>query len=114
LCHFEVPTSVARAVLLNDPVMQPDGPPQVEVITRAKTDLKAGTVIDELGGYHSYGECETAATPTAENLLPIGVAEGCVLTRDVEQDHCLTYDDVQVPDGRLIDQLRAEQASHFA
>ncbi len=114
LCHFEVPTSVARAVLLNDPVMQPAGGPQVEVITRAKTDLKAGTVIDELGGYHSYGECETAAITADEKLLPIGVAEGCVLKRDVPQDHCITYDDVDVPEGRLIDQLRVEQAKHFA
>ncbi len=114
LCHFEVPTSVARAVLLNDPVMQPAGAPQVEVITRAKTDLKAGTVIDELGGYHSYGECETAAATTAEKLLPIGVAEGCTLKHDVAQDHCITYDDVDVPTDRLIDQLRVEQAQHFA
>lgn len=114
LCHFEVPTSVARAVLLNDPVMQPAGGPTVEVITRAKTDLKAGTVIDDLGGYHSYGECETAAITATENLLPIGVAEGCVLKRDVPQDHCITYDDVELPAGRLIDQLRADQAAHFA
>jgi len=114
LCHFEVPTSVARAVLCNDAVMQPLGGPLVEVITRAKTALKAGTVLDELGGYHTYGECETAPVTAAERLLPQGVAEGCVLKHDVPQDHCITYDDVELPPSRLIDKLRQEQATHFA
>lgn len=114
LCHFEVPTSVARAVLCHDAVMQPLGGPLVEIITRAKTPLKAGTVLDELGGYHSYGECETAPITAAERLLPMGVAEGCVLKRDVPQDHCITYDDVELPPSRLIDKLREEQATHFA
>ncbi|MFV0523222.1 MAG: NAD(P)H-dependent oxidoreductase [Acidimicrobiales bacterium] len=114
LCHFEVPTSVARAVLAGDPVMQPLDGPRVEVITRAKTDLPAGTVLDQLGGYHTYGECETAALTAAEDLLPQGVAEGCVLVRDVPQDHCITYADVEVPAGRLIDELRAEQTRTFS
>lgn len=113
LCHFEVPTSVARAVLFRDAVMQPMGGPLVEVITRAKTPLKAGTVLDELGGYHTYGECETAPTTVAERLLPMGVAEGCVLRRDVPQDHCITYGDVDMPPSRLIDKLREEQTAHF-
>jgi predicted homoserine dehydrogenase-like protein len=114
LCHFEVPTSVARAVLCRDAVMQPLGGPLVEIITRAKTALKAGTALDELGGYHTYGECETATVTAGERLLPMGVAEGCVLKHDVPQDHCITYDDVELPPSRLIDKLRQEQASHFA
>ena len=113
LCHFEVPTSVARAVLCQDAVMQPLGAPLVEVITRAKTPLPAGTVLDELGGYHTYGECETAPVTAAERLLPMGVAEGCVLRRDVPQDHCITYEDVELPPSRLIDKLRQEQSTHF-
>ena len=91
--------------------MAPQGPPRVEVITRAKTDLAAGTVVDGLGGYHTYGECETAPVAAADDLLPIGVAEGCVLRHDIERDHCLTYGDVDLPPGRLIDELRAEQAA---
>ena len=114
LCHFEVPTSVARAVLFDDAVMQPLGGPLVEIITRAKTDLAAGTVIDELGGYHSYGECETAPITATEGLLPIGVAEGCRLVRSVPKDHCITYGDIELPEGRLIDKLRAEQTAHFS
>jgi predicted homoserine dehydrogenase-like protein len=42
-------------------------------------------------------------------LLPIGLAEGCRLKRDLGRDDVLTYDDVEIPAGRLIDRLRAEQ-----
>ena len=114
LCHFEVPTSVARAVLFGDATMQAAGAPQVEVITLAKTDLSAGSTIDGLGGYDSYGECERASVSAAEQLLPLGLAEGCVLRRDVAKGQALRVDDVDIPPGRLIDELRAEQASYFA
>ena len=113
LCHFEVPTTIARAALLNDAAITPLGAPTVETITMAKTDLKAGTEIDMLGGYTVYGEAETAAITAAENLLPLGVAPGCKLKRDVPKDHAITYDDVDLPAGRLVDKLRAEQAEMF-
>ncbi len=45
--------------------------------TVAKTDLPAGTVLDGLGGYHTYGVAERADTTAVQELLPIGVAEGC-------------------------------------
>jgi predicted homoserine dehydrogenase-like protein len=114
LCHFEVPGSLARAVLFQDAVVAAAGPPRVEVVATAKRDLAAGQVLDGLGGYDSYGVAETAAATTAARLLPMGVAEGCRLVRDVGKDAVLTYDDVQLPDGRLIDRLRAQQAEHFA
>ncbi len=113
LCHFEVPNSLARAVLLGDSVIAPAGAPQVEVVAAAKTDLAAGTEIDRLGGYHTYGLAERADVTTGEDLLPIGVAEGCTLTRDVARDQVLTYADVALPQGRTVDRLRAEQAAHF-
>lgn len=113
LCHFEVPLSVARAVLFDDPVLRPSGAPQVEVVTTAKTDLTAGTTLDALGGYHSYGQCENAVVVATDRLLPIGLAEGCRLTRDLPRDAVLTYDDVELPPGRLIDRLRREQDERF-
>lgn len=113
LCHFEAPLTVARAVLFNDAALTPLAGPCVEVVATAKTDLKAGSVIDGLGEYMTYGVAENAEIRTAENLLPIGVAEGCILKRDILKDQVLTYDDVIVPEGRLIDRLRQEQAAHF-
>jgi predicted homoserine dehydrogenase-like protein len=114
LCHFEVPMTVARAVLFGDATMAPLGAPTVEVVTVAKRDLPAGSTIDGLGGYDSYGVAERADVTAAENLLPMGVAEGCVTTRDIAKDEVLTYADVTLPPGRLVDELRLEQAKMFA
>ena len=113
LCHFEVPLSVARVVLFGDAVLQPLAGPRVDVVTTTKTALAAGTVLDALGGYHTYGQCETYDASRAEDLLPIGLAEGCRLKRDVPKDAVLTYADVEIPSGRLIDRLRAEQDAAF-
>ncbi|PKV76166.1 NAD(P)H-dependent oxidoreductase [Pontibacter ramchanderi] len=114
LCHFEVPTTVARAVLFNDAALTPTYGPCVEVVATAKIDLKAGEVVDGIGHYMTYGLCENADVTERENLLPLGVAEGCVLKHDVPKDKVLTYDDVILPEGRLVDKLREEQRRYFA
>jgi predicted homoserine dehydrogenase-like protein len=113
LCHFEVPTTVGRVAIFGDATLASAGAPQVEVITTAKKDLKAGEVIDGIGYFMTYGECENADVVAQERLLPIGLAEGCTLKRDIPKDAALTYDDVEFPEGRLIDQLRAEQDRLF-
>lgn len=114
LCHFEVPLSVARAVLFQDTVLSPLAGPVVDVITTAKINLKAGETLDGIGYYMTYGQCENSSIVQEQNLLPIGLAEGCRLKRDIPQDQVLTYDDVELPPGRLCDQLRAEQNVYFA
>ena len=114
LCHFEVPLSVARAVLFQDAVLSPLAGPLVDVITTAKINLKAGETLDGIGYYMTYGQCENSAIVQTQKLLPIGLAEGCRLKRDIPQDQVLTYDDVELPEGRLCDQLRSEQNAHFA
>jgi predicted homoserine dehydrogenase-like protein len=110
LCHFEVPNSIARAALLGDATLHPLGPPRVEVVATAKIDLRAGETIDGLGGYMTYGLAERADVTDAEDLLPMGVAEGCRLVRNVAADTVLTYADVSVPSGRTVDRLRQAQA----
>jgi predicted homoserine dehydrogenase-like protein len=114
LCHFEVPNTVARAVLFHDATITPLGAPRVEVVTTAKVDLEEGQVLDGMGWYMTYGQCENYDVARSQNLLPIGVAEGCLLKRPIAKDSVLTYDDVELPTGRLCDKLRAEQDAHFA
>jgi predicted homoserine dehydrogenase-like protein len=79
----------------------------------AKRDLTAGEEIDALGGYTVYGEAETAEITARDGLLPIGVAVGCKLRRDIPKDAALTYADVELPAGRLVDKLRAEEDTLF-
>lgn len=113
LCHFEVPTTVARAVLFHDAAIAPLGAPLVDVVATAKRDLHAGEVVDRIGGYLTYGLAENSEIVREQRLLPLGLAEGCRLTREVPKDQPLTYADLAVPDGRLCDKLRAEQDVHF-
>jgi len=112
LCHFEVPNTIARAVLFGDAAITPLGAPYVDVVATAKIALKAGQVLDGIGYYMTYGQCENTDVARAENLLPMGLAEGCRLNRNIPKDRVLTYDDVEIPEGRLCDRLRSEQDSY--
>jgi predicted homoserine dehydrogenase-like protein len=113
LPHLEVPITAARAVLFHDATIAPLGAPVCDVITIAKRDLKAGDVLDGIGGFDSYGTLENTEVVYRDNLLPMGLAEGCTLKRDIPRDQALTYDDVELPSGRLGDRLRAEQTEYF-
>jgi predicted homoserine dehydrogenase-like protein len=111
--HFETPFSIARVVLFGDELAAPLGGPVVEVCAVAKRDLKAGEVLDEYGMYMTYGEAVNVDEMSANRYLPEGLVEGCTLKHEIAKDQVLTYDDVVLPEGRIADQLRAEQYAHF-
>jgi predicted homoserine dehydrogenase-like protein len=113
LCHFEVPLTVARAVLFHDAALAPIGKPMVSVVAAAKIDLKKGETLDGLGCYMTYGLCENYETSLEQNLLPIGLAEGCILKKDISKDSVLTFEDVELPAGRLCDKMWEEQVRYF-
>jgi predicted homoserine dehydrogenase-like protein len=113
LVHFEAPNAIARVVLFGDEVASPLGGPVVEVCAVAKRGLKAGEVLDEYGMYMTYGEAVNTEEMSAQRYLPEGLVEGCKLRHDIAKDQVLTYDDVELPAGRLADRLRAEQYRHF-
>ena len=77
-------------------------------ITIAKRDLRAGETLDGLGGFDSYALIENFDTSREMNALPMGVSEGCTMVHDVSKDQVITYDDVELPTGRLCDKLRSE------
>jgi predicted homoserine dehydrogenase-like protein len=114
LCHFELPNTIARAVDFNDATIAARGGPMVDVVATSKVDLAAGDVIDDIGGYLTYGQCENADVVSEQRLLPMGLAHECRLTRDVPKGTVLTYADVELPAGRLSARLRDEQNRHFS
>jgi predicted homoserine dehydrogenase-like protein len=110
LTALEVHLSVARVGLFRDHVVSSlPRAPRVDVVAHAKRDLQAGEVLDGLGGFMSYGACERAERVADEALLPIGIAEGARLRRAVARDRPLTLDDVELPEGRRVIELRREQ-----
>jgi predicted homoserine dehydrogenase-like protein len=85
----------------------------VEVAAVAKRDLGAGEVLDDYGMYMTYGETVNAEEMCKQRYLPEGLVEGCQLKRAIKKDAVLTYDDIELPAGRLADRLRAEQYRVF-
>lgn len=114
LPQLEIPITVSRGVLLNDAAVTPKGRPYCEAAAIAKRNLKAGETLDGIGGFTAYTLIDNFSVARAENLLPMGVSEGCIMTRDVAIDTPITYDDVELPAGRVVDQLRAETLQHFS
>lgn len=58
----------------------------------AKRDLKSGEMLDGEGGYTVWGKAQPLAH--ARNALPIGLAQGVAVTRDVTRGEMLALEDV--------------------
>lgn len=109
LTALEVHLSAARVALLRDIVIAPKERPMVECVATAKVDSEVGEVLDGIGYYKTYGQCENYDVAEQNNFLPMGLAEGCTLKRDVRKDQVLTWDDVTPPASSLAHDLRKEQ-----
>lgn len=97
LGHIEAMTSVAEAVLEGRSLLEPLYGFQTNVHTYAKRDLRAGEVLDGLGGYATYGLIENSAAPGEADAaagLPICLADGVTLRRAVRQDERIALADV--------------------
>ena len=114
LPHLQIASTIGRAALFQDPTVAALGGPRCEVVAVAKRDLKAGERIDGIGGFTVYGLIENASTARAMSALPMGLAEGAVLTRDLARDSVVTAPDVTMPAERLSDRLWAEQHRRWA
>ncbi|WP_020527930.1 NAD(P)H-dependent oxidoreductase [Flexithrix dorotheae] len=113
LLFFEIANSISRMIDFDDIILAPIAGPVVEVVATAKVDMKAGDAIDGLGGYKTYGVCENYNVTRGEDLLPMGLAEGCKLIKDIPQDQVLTYGDVELDPKNIKHQLYKEQLELF-
>ena len=114
LTSLETPLSVARAVLQHEATIAPTHGMVAEVITIAKRNLKAGEQLDSIGGFTMYGVTELASVARKEGLLPLGLAQGARMLRDVEIGQPIGYADVQLDDTQAVVQLRRLQDQLFA
>ena len=109
LPHVEGGLTAARAALFNDSATSCLDGPVAEVLTMTKQALKAGDEIDDIGGFMTYGVLDNSSVVQNESLLPLGLAKGCKLKHDLAKDAALTFDDIVLPENRLIDRLYNEQ-----
>jgi len=109
LTNLEVPLTVANACLHGRASMTP-GKPRLEVITRAKKDLKKDDVIDGFGGECVYGGIERSATAEQEGLLPMGLCEGARVREDIARDEVIKKSSVEVVDSILLQFRKIQEA----
>jgi predicted homoserine dehydrogenase-like protein len=113
LPHIQVASTIARAAIHGDPTVAPLGGPVCEVVSVAKRDLEVGERLDGIGGFCTYGLIENSSDASRQRALPIGLSEGCVMTRRVPRDGVVTFDDVTMPPPRLSDELWHEQHARW-
>ena len=78
-------------------------------MTYSKKDLKKGEILDGVGGFTTYGMIELYGTAKDEDLLPLGLSEGCRLKNNIEKGSPITYKDVELVQDSTILQLRRLQ-----
>ena len=79
-----------------------------EPVAVAKKPLKAGEMLDGEGGYTVWGRLMPAADSLAKGALPIGLAHGLALKRDIPQGDLITAADVDLDESSLEMRLRRE------
>ena len=112
LIGLELSISVLSAALRGEPTGSTSSW-RGDAVATAKRDLKAGEMLDGEGGYTVYGRLAPAARSKAERMLPIGLAHGVRLTRDVRAGSTVTEDDVSLDADRLAVRVRREMSSRF-
>ena len=113
LIGLELGISVASVGLRREPT----GVAQVwsgDVVATAKRDLRAGEVLDGEGGYTVYGRLVPAADSLRAGALPLGLAQGVKLVRDVSVGEALRWSDVAIDETNDVVRFRREMERAFA
>ena len=107
LIGLELGVSVLSAALRGEPTGS-SGHWRGDVAATAKRPLKAGEVLDGEGGFTVWGKLIPAARSLAEGALPIGLAKGVTLTRDVAEGATLTWSDITIDSREQAVAIRRE------
>ena len=110
---LELGLSVASVALRNEPT----GSPicfNSDVVSTAKRDLAAGTMLDGEGGACVWGKQTPAETSLNAGYLPLGLANDVKLKRDVKEGERLTWADVEIDESDAAVSFRREMEAAFA
>ena len=83
-----------------------------DVVASAKRDLRAGEKLDGEGGFMVYGKLMPARDSLSRRGLPIGLAHGLVLKRDVRRDGMVSWEDVEGGKSEVV-KVRREMEEVF-
>ena len=111
LIGLELNVSIFSAALRREPTGCMTGF-RGDVVATAKRPLSAGEVLDGEGGYTVWGKLMTARDSLALGGLPIGLAHGVALKRDVAAGAPVCWQDVVLTD--TFEALEARQSMEHA
>src|SRR5438477_8147077 len=112
LIGLELGISVLSAALRGEPTGQTRGF-NGDVVAVAKRALSAGESLDGEGGYTVWGKLVPAACSLAEGAVPIGLAHGVKLVRDVAAGQIVRWSDVAAVETEAV-RVRRDMERRFA
>jgi predicted homoserine dehydrogenase-like protein len=110
LIGLELAVSVASVALRREPTGMSEAW-RGDAVATAKRALKAGEILDGEGGAMVWGKCIPAARSLAAGALPIGLAHGVKLLRDIPEGAVLRQADVALDAAQDAVRLRHEMES---
>jgi predicted homoserine dehydrogenase-like protein len=113
LIGLELNVSILSAALRGEPTGQTRDF-RGDVVAVAKRALKAGETLDGEGGFTVWGKLLPAETSLAANALPIGLAHGIRLGRDVKRGEVVAQADVALDGDVDAVRIRREMERAFA
>lgn len=100
LCHVEAIASIVQPVVHGCGLLEMPDRYHTNVFAYAKAPLQRGTVLDGIGGHHCYGLIENVPA-AGHSGLPVSLAEGVRLVKEVAVDQPIMMSDIEVPEDRL-------------
>jgi predicted homoserine dehydrogenase-like protein len=112
LIGLELSISVLNAALRSEPTGS-TREWRGDAVAVAKRALRAGEILDGEGGYTVYGRLYPASVSGAQRMLPIGLAHGVRLSRNVAAGSPVTEESVELDQDRLAVRTRNDMRARF-
>lgn len=112
LIGLELGVSVANIMVRGEPTGQ-SKTWAGDVIATAKRDLRAGEKLDGEGGFTVYGRLVPAKDSLRIEGLPIGLAHGFALKKDIRKDQGLSWQDIEYNEESQAVKVRREMEAIY-
>lgn len=110
LTSLETPITIYNAIVEKESTIVPECGQVADTVTVAKRDLKAGEILEGIGGKSVFGKITSNVDQKNRNLLPIAmITKKTKLKVDVKKDELITFDMVELEEDHIITKLRRKQ-----
>lgn len=108
LCNIETPIAAAESVIYRETTVIAKTMVS-EIVAMAKRDLKAGEIIQGIGSADMFNVIYTYEEARAKKSIPMGIAPGGKVLRDIGKGQMLTEDNFAPDSSSFVYKLRQMQ-----